>query len=332
MNIRDNFAYAGNFTAGRQGNPINKIFIHHAATTDFDGIARTFQSVNRGASAHYGVGRNGKVDRYVPEGSIAWHCGNWPYNATSIGIENVNSGGAAQGWPVANDTFDTLVELVRDIASRHGMLPLKVGVNLFGHKDVSATACPGVLYGRLQELADRVNKGSGGSTPAPAKKSNEEIANEVLAGKWGNNPAREASLRANGYDANAIQAIVNSKLGATSNPAPVSNLDTVARQVIAGSFGNNPQRADNLRRAGYDPNAVQAKVNQILGVGSAAPAPSASIRVGDTVQVTNPVDVNGTRLGVSGNYSVMQVNGDRIVIGRGGAVTAAINKNNLRKV
>lgn len=48
MNIRDNFAYAGNFTAGRQGNPTNKIFIHHAATTDFDGIARTFQTVNFG--------------------------------------------------------------------------------------------------------------------------------------------------------------------------------------------------------------------------------------------------------------------------------------------
>lgn len=337
MNIRDNFAYAGNFTAGRMGNPINKIFIHHAATTDFDGIARTFQAVNRGASAHYGVGRGGKVDRYVPEGSIAWHCGNWPYNATSIGIENVNSGGSAQGWPVANDTFDTLVELVRDIASRHGLLPLKVGVNLFGHKDVSATACPGVLYGRLQELADRVNKGSGGSTPKPqpSRRTDEQIADAVMAGEFGNNPARANNLRNAGYNPDTIQAIVNRRLGVGGQaPAPSTNLDAVARQVIAGAYGNNPARQDNLRRAGYDPNAVQAKVNQILGVGSAAPAPapSVTIRVGDIVQVTNPVDVNGTRLGVSGNYSVMEVNGDRVVIGRGGAVTAAMNKNNLRKV
>lgn len=214
------------------------------------------------------------------------------------------------------------------------MLPLKVGVNLFGHKDVSATACPGVLYGRLQELADRVNKGGSTPAPQPSRRTDEQIADAVMVGEFGNNPARANNLRNAGYNPDTIQAIVNRRLGIGGAPAPSVNLDGVARQVIAGAFGNNPARQDNLRRAGYDPNAVQAKVNEILGVGSPAPAPapSSSINVGDTVQVTNPVDVNGTRLGVSGNYSVMEVNGDRVVIGRGGAVTAAMNKNNLRKV
>lgn len=280
MNIRQNLAYSGNFTAGRQGQPTNKIFIHHAATTDFDGIARTFQKVNRGASAHYGVGRNGKIDQYVPEGSIAWHCGNWPYNQTSIGIENVNSGGAAQGWPVAEDTFDTLVELVTDIARRHGMLPLQVGKNLFGHKDVSATACPGVLHGRLQELADRVNRGAGSSAVPgnSGKKSNDTIASEVLAGQWGNGDARKANLKNAGYDFNTIQAIVNARLGAGGNKAPAApqkaSVTTVANQVIAGSWGNGDARKANLERAGYNYNEVQGEVNRLLGIKSAPAAPA----------------------------------------------------------
>ena len=50
-------------------------------------------------------------------------------------------------------------------------------------------------------------------TPTPSKKSNEEIADEVIAGKWGNGEERKQRLTAAGYDYNAIQAIVNDKLG-----------------------------------------------------------------------------------------------------------------------
>lgn len=57
-----------------------------------------------------------------------------------------------------------------------------------------------------------------------------------------------------------------------------------------------------------------------------------SIAVGSKVRVTNPVDENGVHLAVSGTYDVIQVNGDRIVIGRGGVVTAAINRANLAAV
>lgn len=45
--------------------------------------------------------------------------------------------------------------------------------------------------------------------PAPAKKSNEEIAREVIRGEWGNNPERKARLTAAGYDYEAIQDIVD---------------------------------------------------------------------------------------------------------------------------
>jgi N-acetylmuramoyl-L-alanine amidase len=272
--VRNNPANGNNFTVGRQGSRINKIVIHHAATTDFDGIARTFQAAGRGASAHYGVGRNNNVDKYVDESNTAWHCGNWQGNISSVGIENVNDSGAPE-WRIGDSTFNTLVELVRDIANRNGLLPLKVGVNLFGHRDFMATACPGQLYGRLQELADKVNGGqsSGGGSPASGKKSNEEIAREVLAGSWGNNPERRDRLVAAGYDYNAIQAIVNGQVG---NPtAPRKSADVIANEVLAGAWGNGPDRKARLEAAGYNYNEVQAIVNRKVGAGNPqAPVPS----------------------------------------------------------
>ena len=55
--------------------------------------------------------------------------------------------------------------------------------------------------------------------PAEDKKTISQIADEVIAGKWGNGTARKAKLDAAGYDYDAVQAEVNRKLGATSKPA-----------------------------------------------------------------------------------------------------------------
>lgn len=49
--------------------------------------------------------------------------------------------------------------------------------------------------------------------PVMPKKSNEEMADEVIAGRWGNGEDRKNRLTAEGYDYNAIQDIVNQKLG-----------------------------------------------------------------------------------------------------------------------
>lgn len=53
----------------------------------------------------------------------------------------------------------------------------------------------------------------GKPSPAPTKKSNEEIAQEVISGAWGNGEDRKNRLTSAGYDYNAIQRIVNDKLG-----------------------------------------------------------------------------------------------------------------------
>ena len=63
----------------------------------------------------------------------------------------------------------------------------------------------GGVYGWV----DAVDVSPDTGAAAPAKKSNEDIAREVIAGKWGNGQERKDRLTAAGYDYNAVQAVVN---------------------------------------------------------------------------------------------------------------------------
>lgn len=64
--------------------------------------------------------------------------------------------------------------------------------------------------------------------PTTPQKSNEVIADEVIAGKWGNGADRQARLKAAGYDYNAIQAVVNAKLQPKTAPSVAPAKNTIA--------------------------------------------------------------------------------------------------------
>jgi len=65
----------------------------------------------------------------------------------------------------------------------------------------------------------------------PVKKTNEQIADEVLAGKWGNGDDRKKRLQAAGYDYNAIQAIINNRLNPAPKPTPTPPTSKVPKQI-----------------------------------------------------------------------------------------------------
>ena len=71
------------------------------------------------------------------------------------------------------------------------------------------------------KLIDNKKDDAATTTPTTDKLSNEEIAEEVIAGKWGNEEDRKARLKAAGYDYNAVQDIVNAKLKAKANNSAV---------------------------------------------------------------------------------------------------------------
>jgi hypothetical protein len=117
----------------------------------------------------------------------------------------------------------------------------------------------------VQAEVNRILSG-GGSAPAPApSKTNEQLAREVIAGQWGNGPARSQRLSAAGFNPAAVQAEVNRILGGGGGGTARLSVGVLAQQVIAGQWGNGADRERRITAAGYDYQAVRAEVNRRLG-------------------------------------------------------------------
>ena len=108
-----------------------------------------------------------------------------------------------------------------------------------------------------------------GKTKQPTsvpKKSIEQIAKEVIQGKWGNGAERKQRLSEAGYDYNAVQDKVNK--GANNNQptsTPKKSVEELAREVWSGKWGNGQERKNRLTNAGYNYNDVQSMINKLYG-------------------------------------------------------------------
>jgi hypothetical protein len=95
---------------------------------------------------------------------------------------------------------------------------------------------------------------------AKTVKSVDQIAHEVVEGKWGNGDARIAALKKVGYDPEHVQEHVNFLLHAISKKP----IDIIVREVLDGKWGNGDARVKALTAAGYDYKTIQEKVNRIV--------------------------------------------------------------------
>ena len=92
------------------------------------------------------------------------------------------------------------------------------------------------------------------------KKTVDELAKEVIAGKWAAGDERKQKLTAAGYDYSKVQARVNELM---AKPA-LKSVDEIANEVVQGKWGNGDERKAKLTSAGYDYGKVQAKVNELM--------------------------------------------------------------------
>jgi N-acetylmuramoyl-L-alanine amidase len=113
----------------------NFVVLHH---TTNDNAARAIATLTNPAlavSAHYLVGRDGRIHQLVDERMRAWHAGasNWggvsDMNSASIGIELDNTGAEAFAEP----QMTTLIALLTDLRERY-KIP---AANVIGHGDVA---------------------------------------------------------------------------------------------------------------------------------------------------------------------------------------------------
>ena len=80
-----------------------------------------------------------------------------------------------------------------------------------------------VFYGDQSTWDAYVGKSTSTTKPQtkPASKTTAQLAEEVIAGQWGNGENRKKRLTAAGYDYNAVQHMVNQKMAAKNKPASV---------------------------------------------------------------------------------------------------------------
>lgn len=249
-------------TRGRS-RAIDRIVVHFTATLASARNNATYFARNegQGASAHYFVDDiTPEIYQSVAEGDTAWHAGDWQMNCRAIGIEVVSA-----GEDFSATEIQKLAWLVRKLMAKYG-----IGASgVIRHYDVTGKLCPApyVAASKWAALKAAITGGvvSGGTTPAAPSGTVAELARRVIAGEFGNGDARRAAL---GSRYSEVQAEVNRILAGGSSSAPAqpaaSDIEALARAVIRGDYGNGDDRRAALG-ASYD--AVQARVNEILGAG-----------------------------------------------------------------
>lgn len=255
---------------------------------------------------------NAFVERYHElTGVWPWVYGNaWRFNQGTV---NINCGRWVAGYPkngITNINYGINTDMPYKI--NNGLVcgwQFSSSVRIAGY---GGNLDGNVFYGDTAAW----DKYAGGSpsaptsapTPSAPSGSTLDLAADVMRGKYGTMSARKEALGSR-YD--EVQDFINHI--ATASAA------TLASEVWAGKYGNGDTRKAVLGSR-YD------EVMKVVNGGTK------TWKVGASVQFTNPVDVNGTHLAVSGTYTIMQINGNRIVVGRNGVVTAAVNKSNLKLI
>ena len=115
----------------------NLVIIHHTAQTAIEQTIRTFTMTKTKVSAHYVVGRDGKVVQMLNDYLRAWHAGSGSWgkitdvNSCSIGIELDNNGKE----PFAEEQIVSLMSLLNKLKRQYN-IPTE---NILGHSDIAPT-------------------------------------------------------------------------------------------------------------------------------------------------------------------------------------------------
>jgi hypothetical protein len=224
------------FGGSRNGKPINGVVIHHVAGTN--GLNYVANANSRNSHPTYHIANSGAVTGIVnPDRRPYSTAGEPDPNAVTFEIDNSSTGG---DWPVSPAAIESLIDVIVYHASQSPRAGKGFALNIKSQAQSEFFIAWHKQY-------------SATACPGPFIMSQLDY----------------------------IVSECNKRAGQTSTPAPVtppappvqSSVETLAREVIAGKWGNGPTRIQRLTASGHDPKAVQAMVNQILSGKAPAPAP-----------------------------------------------------------
>ncbi len=128
-----------NHDARPDGTPVDILVLHYTGMKTADEALARLCDPDAKVSAHYTIGRDGRVYRHVPEDRRAWHAGvsYWAgernINARSIGIELVNPGHEFGYIPFTDEQIAALIDIAQEILARHPIVPARV----LAHSDIA---------------------------------------------------------------------------------------------------------------------------------------------------------------------------------------------------
>lgn len=225
------------------------------------------KSNNNKVSFHYAVDDT-EIVQGILENRNTWHAGdgNGNGNRKGIAIEICYSKSGGERFDKAEENA---AEFIASKLKEKGWGIDKVKK----HQDFANKYCPHrtLDYG-WERFLNKIRTYLGESTVDTSTNTSTDlntIADEVIAGKWGNGEDRKNRLTQAGYNYSEVQILVNQKLTGSSTTSKKS-IDTIADEVIAGKWGNGNDRKTNLENAGYNYQEVQNKVNEKLSVSTSS--------------------------------------------------------------
>ena len=306
-------AHANNYSKGRSGYKVCKITPHHmAGKLTAKRCGELFQNSSRYASANYGIGYDGEIICYVDEDNRAYTSSNKANDCQAITIEVANSQNGGN-WPISDASWNSLVNLCTDICRRYGFRLNYDGTpngSLTRHNMFAATSCPGpYLQSKFEELAKVVNDRLDNEQPVPEPK-----------------PEPKPETPTEGYLVKVKADVLNIRKGPGTNYDISGQIkDHGVYTIVAESDGQGASKWGKLKSgAGWI--ALDYTEKQTSSAPSTPATPA--IIEGCKVKFTGTKSYSGIKLASWTNgyvFDVIEVSGDRVVIGKGTAVTAAVN-------
>ena len=171
---------------------------------------------NKQQSWHFAVDEDGAYQS-IPTDEIAWHAGDGGTgkgNTQTIAIEIcMNSDGNLE------KATDNAAQLAAQQLKEKGLSADKI----YQHHDWSGKNCPSqIRAGKPYSWSTFKTKvaayyNGNDKDSETTKKTVSQLADEVIAGKWGTGETRKEKLEAAGYDYEEVQAAVNKKMGVSSS-------------------------------------------------------------------------------------------------------------------
>lgn len=270
-----------NYTKGRVYNKkeykIDTITLHCVVGhPSLKNLAAVFQG-SRKASSNYGVDDNGNVGLFVEEKDRSWCSSSSANDVRAITVE-IDSDTKAP-YAMTDGAVAGAIRLCIDVCKRNGIKKmywyadketalmkqgmLKDGEGIFTvHRWFANKSCPGdFLFNKMGWVCDQVNAALAGDEPTPqpqpqpSGKSLDEIAKEVIDGKWGNGVDRVNKINSAyqngviGFNYTQVQNRVNELLA----PKHYWRVQTGAFKVK----DNADKLVAQLKAKGYDTYVVQ---------------------------------------------------------------------------